>query len=230
MLINCVGYTAVDQAENDKPNATLLNATAAKYMAEATAKNGALMVHISTDYVFEGKNFRPYTENDTASPKTVYGKSKLDGEIEVIFNAKRAIIFRTSWLYSSYGHNFVKIILDKAKKEKELKVVYDQIGSPTYARDLAKTILDILPKIPVKIRSEIYNYSNEGVASWFDFAKAVTDYKGIKCKLFPVQSKDFPSVATRPHYSILNKSRIKNEFGIEIPHWADSLKECLEKL
>ncbi|MBW6496975.1 MAG: dTDP-4-dehydrorhamnose reductase [Bacteroidales bacterium] len=229
-VVNCAGYTQVDKAEDDKGQATLLNSTATKYIAEASAKVGALMVHISTDYVFDGKNFKPYTENDTANPKSIYGKSKLDGEIEVMFNAKRAVIIRTSWLYSSYGHNFVKTILEKGKTEKELKVVFDQIGSPTYARDLAKTILEIIPKVPSKIRGEIYNFSNEGVASWYDFAKAVIEYKGLTCKITPILTKDINQSAQRPLYSVLNKGRIKKDFGVEIPHWRDSLKECLGKL
>lgn len=230
VLINCAGYTAVDKAEGDKPDAMLINATAVKYLAQACSKANALMIHISTDYVFEGKSFKPYTENDTASPKSIYGKTKLDGEIEVIFNAKRALIFRTSWLYSSYGKNFVKTIAEKAKTNGDLKVIYDQIGSPTYAGDLAKAILDIIPKVPAKIRSEIYNYSNEGVASWYDFAEAVIDIKGIDCRIEPVLSKDYPQEAVRPFYSVLNKSRVKKDFGITIPHWRKSLAVCLSKL
>jgi len=229
-VVNCAGYTQVDKAEDDKGRAILLNSTATKYIAEASAKVGALMVHISTDYVFDGKNYKPYTENDTANPKSTYGKSKLDGEIEVMFNAKRAIIIRTSWLYSSFGHNFVKTILEKAQTEKELKVIYDQVGTPTYARDLARTILEIIPKVPSKIRGEIYNFSNEGVASWFDFAKAVIEYKNLTCKVVPVLTKDLTQAAQRPLYSVLNKGRVKKDFGVEIPHWRESLRECLEKL
>ena len=230
VLINCAGYTAVDKAEGDKPQAMLINATAVKYLAQACAKSNALMIHVSTDYVFEGKSFKPYTENDTASPKSIYGKTKLDGEIEVIFNAKRALIFRTSWLYSSYGKNFVKTIAEKAKTTKELRVVFDQIGTPTYAADLARAILDIIPKVPSKIRSEIYNYSNEGVTSWYDFAQAIVDIKNIDCKIEPILSKDFPTEAARPFYSVLNKSRVKKDFGITIPHWRKSLEICLAKL
>jgi dTDP-4-dehydrorhamnose reductase len=229
-VVNCAGFTQVDKAENEKAQASLLNSTATKYIAEASSRAGAMMVHISTDYVFEGKNFKPYTENDTANPKSIYGKSKLDGEIEVMFNAKRAIILRTSWLYSSHGHNFVKTILEKAKTEKELKVIFDQIGTPTYARDLAKAILEIIPKVPSKVRGEIYNFSNEGVASWYDLAKAIIEIKGLDCKVLPILTKDFPQVAQRPLYSVLNKERIKKDFGIEIPYWRESLKECLEKL
>ena len=229
-VVNCAGYTQVDQAEDDKPGATLLNSTATKYLAEASSRVGALLIHISTDYVFEGKNFKPYTESDTANPKSIYGKTKLDGEIEVMFNAKRAIIIRTSWLYSAYGHNFVKTILEKAKTEKVLKIIFDQIGTPTYARDLARVILDIIPKVPSKVRGEIYNFSNEGVASWYDFAKAIIEIKGLDCKVLPILTKDFPQNAQRPQYSVLNKSRIKKDFGVEIPYWRDSLKECLAKL
>lgn len=229
-VVNCVGYTQVDKAEDDKPQASLLNATATKYLAEASSRVGAMLVHISTDYVFEGKNFKPYTENDTANPKSIYGKTKLDGEIEVMFNAKRAIIIRTSWLFSAYGHNFVKTILEKAKTEKELKIIYDQIGTPTYARDLAKVLLEIIPKVPSKVRGEIYNFSNEGVASWYDFAKAIIEIKGLNCKIVPILTKDFPQQAQRPQYSVLNKGRIKKDYGVEIPYWRDSLKECLAKL
>ncbi len=230
VVINCAGYTAVEKAESDKQQAMLINATGVKNIAQACGKYNALLIHISTDYVFEGKSFKPYTENDTASPKSIYGKTKLDGEIEVVFNAKRALIFRTSWLYSSYGNNFVKTIFEKGKTTKELKVVYDQIGTPTYAADLAKAILDIIPEVPSKIRTEIYNYSNEGVASWYDFAQAIVDIKNLDCKIEPVLSKDYPTEAQRPFYSVLNKGRVKKDFSIEIPHWRQSLKVFLSKL
>ncbi|MFW6275434.1 MAG: dTDP-4-dehydrorhamnose reductase [bacterium] len=226
--INCAGYTAVDKAENDKIQAMLVNATAVKNLAIACAKVNALFVHISTDYVFEGKNYKPYTENDTASPKSIYGKTKLDGEIEVIFNAKRALIFRTSWLYSSFGNNFVKTMVEKGKSLGELRVVYDQIGSPTYAADLAQAILSIMEKVPSKMRTEIYNFSNEGIASWYDFAKAIFDIKNIDCNVVPVPSKEYKTDAVRPFYSILDKSKIKKDFGITIPYWRDSLKRCLD--
>jgi len=229
-VINCAAYTQVDKAEQDKGNAALLNSGAVKILAESCSEYNALLIHVSTDYVFDGKNFKPYTESDTANPKTIYGKTKLDGEVEVMFNAKRSIIIRTSWLYSHFGHNFVKTILNKCKSEKEIKVVCDQIGTPTYARDLAKAILEILPKIPSRTRGEIYNYSNEGVTSWYDLAQAISDIKGLTCKITPILSKDFPQVAQRPHYSVLNKARFKSEFGLEIPYWRDSLKECLAKL
>lgn len=229
-IINCAAYTAVDQAESNKPDAMLLNATAVKNMAEASAKAGALFVHFSTDYVFDGKSYKPYTENDTAIPKTIYGKTKLDGEIEVIFNAKQALIFRTSWLYSSFGNNFVKTILRKATTEKSLGVVFDQIGTPTYAHDLAKAVLEIIPRVNPKIRTEIYNYSNEGAASWYDFAKAILEFKNLECEIRPLTTKEYPTEAARPQYSILSKAKIKKDYGIEIPYWRDSLKVCLNKL
>ncbi len=229
-VINCAGYTNVDKAESDKPQAMLINATGVKNIAQACAKVNALLIHFSTDYVFEGKISRPYTENDTASPKSIYGKTKLDGEIEVIFNAKRALIFRTSWLYSSFGNNFVKTIAEKAQNTKELKVIYDQIGTPTYAADLAKTVLDIISRVPPKIRTEIYNYSNEGVASWYDFAQAIVDIKKLNCQVEPILTKDYQQEAQRPFYSVLNKARIKKDFGVKIPHWRKSLEICLAKL
>ncbi len=229
-LINCAGYTSVDGAEDDATVASLLNARAAGFLAEATAKKGALMIHISTDYVFDGKKSKPYTEGDSANPRSTYGKTKLDGEIEVIFNAKRAIIIRTSWLYSKYGQNFVKTIREKARSENELKVVIDQVGTPTCAEDLATAILQMIPGIPNRIRGEIYNFSNEGVASWYDVAKAIIEMEQIKCKVNPVLTKDIGSRAERPHYSVLDKSRIKKEFGLQIPYWRDSLKRCLDTM
>lgn len=229
-LINCAGYTSVDGAEDDSAAASLLNAKAAGILAEATAKKGALMVHLSTDYVFDGKKSRPYSEGDSANPRSVYGKSKLDGEIEVIFNAKRAIIIRTSWLYSSHGKNFVKTIREKAGEEKEIKVVVDQIGTPTSASDLGMAILHMLPTIPSRMRGEIFNYSNEGVASWYDVAMAVVEMEGLDCKVIPVMTREVSSRAERPHYSVLDKSRIKKEYALQIPHWRNSLRVCLDAL
>jgi dTDP-4-dehydrorhamnose reductase len=229
-LINCAAYTNVDKAESEKGDAILVNATAVKNIAQACNKANALMIHYSTDYVFDGKNYRPYTENDTAAPKSIYGKTKLDGEIEVIFNAKRALIIRTSWLYSSFGRNFVKTIAEKGKTMNELRVVFDQIGTPTYAADLARATMEILPKVKQKIRTEIYNYSNEGVASWYDFAKAIVEIKKLNCKVVPILSKEYPTDAQRPFFTVLDKSRIKKDFEIAIPHWRDSLEVCLAKL
>jgi dTDP-4-dehydrorhamnose reductase len=229
-IINCAGFTAVDKAESEKASAILLNATAVKYLAEYSSGQNALFVHVSTDYVFDGKNCKPYVEGDMTNPKTVYGKSKLDGEVEVIFNAQKAIIFRTSWLYSSYGSNFVKTILRIAKEKGELRVIDDQVGSPTYAGDLAKAILDIVPTYKAESKSEIFNYSNEGVASWYDFAKEITEIANIKCDITPIETKDYPTPAARPLYSVLNKSKIRKQFNLVIPYWKDSLKECIKKI
>ena len=229
-IINCAAYTAVDKAETETEKAVAINATAVKYLTEYASAQNALFIHVSTDYVFDGKNYKPYLENDLTNPKSIYGKSKLDGEVEVIFNAKNAIIIRTSWLYSSYGNNFVKTILKKAKETENLNVVDDQVGSPTYARDLAVCILKIIPAYKPANKFEIYNFANEGVASWYDFAKEIISLSGIKCNINPVESKDYPVVANRPPYSVFNKSKIKSAFNIIIPYWKDSLRDCLVKL
>ena len=229
-IINCAGYTAVDKAESEKAKAIQINATAVKYLAEYSSSQNALFVHISTDYVFDGRSCKPYSEGDMTNPKSVYGKTKLDGEVEVIFNAQKSIIFRTSWLYSSYGSNFVKTIIKAANEKGALNVVYDQIGNPTYAKDLAKTILDIVPTYHAQNKSEIYNYSNEGVTSWYDFAKEITEMADIKCSISPIETKDYSTPAVRPQYSVLNKSKIKKQFNIVIPHWKDSLRECIKKI
>jgi dTDP-4-dehydrorhamnose reductase len=229
-IINCAAYTAVDKAESEKDKAVLINVTAVKYLAEQASKQNALFVHVSTDYVFDGRNCKPYLESDLTNPKSIYGKTKLDGEVEVIFNSKNAVIFRTSWLYSSYCNNFVKTILKVSKEKGTLNVVSDQIGSPTYARDLAKAILDIVPNYKVASKFEIFNFSNEGVASWYDFAKDITEIAEIKCTVNPIETKDYPTAATRPLYSVLNKTKIKKTFNLTIPYWKDSLKECIKKI
>jgi dTDP-4-dehydrorhamnose reductase len=229
-IINCAAYTAVDNAEKDKEKVTLLNVTAVKNLAEFSSSMNALFVHISTDYVFDGRNFKPYLESDLTNPKSIYGKSKLDGEVEVIFNAQKAVIFRTSWLYSSFGTNFVKTIIKLAKEKDSLNIIYDQVGNPTYAGDLAKTILEIVPGYKAKSKFEIFNYSNEGVASWYDFAKEIVEISGLKCTVSPIETKEYPTAAVRPLYSVLNKSKIKKQFNISIPYWKDSLKECIKKI
>ena len=229
-IVNCAGYTAVDKAEEERAAARLLNTTAVGHLARAAASLGALLIHVSTDYVFNGKGYRPYTEDDIPVPASMYGKTKLEGEDEIIRHAGRAAIIRTSWLYSAHGANFVKTILNKAMAGDELKVVFDQVGSPTYAADLAQTILDIIPELSAKKKVDIYHYSNEGVASWFDFAKAIVEIKGIDCKITPILTKEIQSKAPRPHYSLLDKSRIKKDFGLQIPHWRESLGRCLQRL
>jgi dTDP-4-dehydrorhamnose reductase len=191
---------------------------------------GIKLIHISTDYVFDGTNYKPYTEDDATSPQSVYGKTKLDGEraIQEISPAN-SIIIRTSWVYSSFGANFVKTMLRLGKEKESLGVIFDQVGTPTYAKDLAKAILEILPKIN-NGKTEIYNYSNEGVLSWYDFAKEIMKMAKLDCKINPIETYQYPTPASRPHYSILNKAKIKKEFNIEIPYWKDGLDDCLKRL
>ena len=229
-VINCAAYTAVDKAETDAETAYLVNATASGNLARASQQHGAFMVHVSTDYVYDGRNYRPYNETDTVNPVSVYGKSKLAGEQEVLQSGARAIIIRTSWLYSAFGNNFVKTMIKYGRERDALNVVFDQAGTPTYARDLAKAILDILPQAAATGNTGIFHYSNEGVTSWYDFAKAIHELAGINCRVSPIATKDYPSPAERPFFSVLDKSLIRNSFAIEIPYWRDSLKDCIKRL
>ncbi len=231
LIINCAAYTAVDKAEEEKELADLINHKAVKYLADTAKEKNVPLIHISTDYVFDGKNYRPYVENDPVNPQGVYGLTKLKGEETFKNSGANGIIIRTSWVYSSYGHNFVKTML-RLKDRGELGVVFDQVGTPTYARDLAYTILEIINKNLQKIKNkkaEIYHYSNEGVISWYDFAKAIFEIENIDIKVKPIESKEYPTPAIRPHYSVLNKKKIKNEFKIEIPYWRESLKRMLNE-
>jgi dTDP-4-dehydrorhamnose reductase len=230
VVINCAAYTAVDKAESEEKMAFLINSTAAGYLSSVSAKYRALLIHISTDYVFDGKAFLPYIETSGTSPISAYGRSKSAGELAIHQYATNALIIRTSWLYSEFGNNFVKSIIKYAKERGTLHVVYDQIGTPTHARDLAKTILEIIPSAVKSTGIEIYHYSNEGVASWYDFAKAIIEFSGAACKINPILSKDYPQVAIRPLYSVLDKSKIKERFSIDIPYWRDSLKDCVIRL
>ena len=228
VIINCAAYTAVDKAESDVENADLINRKAVKKLALVSEELNIKLIHISTDYVFDGKNFKPYCEEFQTNPQGVYGKTKLDGENEMRdINPKNSIIIRTSWVYSSFGNNFVKTMLRLGKEKKELGVIFDQVGTPTYARDLALTILDIIPQIN-NDKVEIYNYSNEGVLSWYDFAKEIMKMAKLNCKINPIETFEYPTPAKRPHYSLLNKSKMKSAFNIEIPYWKDSLDECLK--
>jgi len=229
-IINCAAYTAVDKAESDVELADKVNHLAVKYLSEVAKANDIILIHISTDYVFDGKNYRPYLESDSTSPNGVYGKTKLDGEKAMIeLNPNRSIIIRTAWVYSSFGANFVKTMLRFGKEREQLTVIYDQVGSPTYARDLAQAILDILPQLDNE-SVEIYNYTNEGVLSWFDFAKEIMKMAKLDCAVLPIETKDYPTPASRPHYSLLNKAKIKAKFNITIPYWKDSLDRCLREL
>ena len=229
-IINCAAYTAVDKAQDDEASANRVNHLAVKYLAELSKENGIKLIHISTDYVFDGKSCKPYKEDDKTNPITVYGKTKLKGEKALQEVApKNSIIIRTSWVYSSFGNNIVKSMLRYGREKDELRVVYDQVGAPTYARDLAKMILDIMAKIK-NDEVEIYHYSNEGVLSWYDFAKEIMKMARIECDVEPIESFEYPLPASRPHYSILNKAKIKKEFEIKVPFWKDSLSECLIKM
>lgn len=232
-VINCAAYTAVDQAEDDHILAERVNSKAPGLLAKEANRADAGFVHISTDYVYGGEAFVPYTEMDNAAPVTIYGRTKLKGERLCLEANPDSVIIRTSWLYSSYGNNFVKTILQSGKINRQVKVVYDQAGTPTWASDLADVLLLIIEKFAENrqnISSGIYNYSNEGVTSWFDFAKAVYEISDINSEVIPVLSSEFPTRAVRPHYSVLDKSKIKAAFGLKIPYWRDSLKKCLTKI
>ena len=229
-IINAAAYTAVDKAEDDAENADTINHLAIKNLAKIAKEKSLKLIHISTDYVFDGKNYKPYTEDDATNPNGVYGVTKLAGEKAMQeINPQNSIIIRTSWVYSSFGANFVKTMLRLGKERDSLGVIFDQVGTPTYAKDLAQAILDILPKVKNE-KVEIYNYSNEGVLSWYDFAKEIMKMAKIECTVNPIETKEYPTPAKRPHFSLLNKSKVKEEFAIIIPYWKDSLDACLRKL
>ncbi|HZX63464.1 MAG TPA: dTDP-4-dehydrorhamnose reductase [Bacteroidales bacterium] len=230
ILINCAAYTAVDKAESETDRAMAVNATAPGEIARICSETGIRLIHISTDYVFDGRSFIPYKETDPVNPVSVYAKSKLEGETRIQKQHVKGIIIRTSWLYSEYGQNFVKTILKKGKELGKLRVVYDQVGGPTYAGDIARVILDIMPEVVNASSMEVYHYANEGVISWYDFANAIIDISGIECILEPVETKAYPTPAARPSYSVFNKTKFKERFGIAIPYWRDSLKECIGNL
>lgn len=228
-IINCAAYTAVDKAEEEKALANKINIEAIENLAKASLKFNVLLIHISTDYVFDGTNHRPYLESDKTNPNSHYGYTKAEAEIIIQKTCDKAIIIRTSWLYSTFGNNFVKTMLKYGNERDELKVVNDQIGTPTYAADLASTILKLIRNQTTK-EVEIYNFSNQGVCSWYDFAKEIIEQKNINCKITPIESKDYPTAANRPFYSVLNKSKISKSLNMDIPHWKDSLKICLKNL
>ena len=227
-IVNCAAYTAVDKAEDNELLCQKLNAEAPAYLAHAIGKRGGWMVQISTDYVFDGTHYMPYTEDENTCPNSVYGKTKLVGELNVQAHCERSMIIRTAWLYSSFGNNFVKTMIRLGKEKPELGVIFDQIGTPTYARDLAAAIMTAINK---GIVPGIYHYSNEGVISWYDFTKAIHRLAGINnCNVRPLHTSEYPTPATRPHYSVLDKTKIKRVYGIEIPYWEDSLAECVSLL
>ena len=227
-IVNCAAYTAVDKAEDNQELCRKLNTVAPGYLAAAIEKRGGWMIQVSTDYVFDGTNHTPYTENDPTCPNSVYGATKLEGELAVQKACKKTMVIRTAWLYSTFGNNFVKTMIRLGKEKPELGVIFDQIGSPTYARDLA---VAIFAAINQGIVPGIYHFSNEGVISWYDFTKAIHRISGITtCHVRPLHTAEYPTPAHRPHYSVLDKTKIKQTYGIEIPYWEESLKECIEKL
>lgn len=227
-IINCAAYTAVDKAESNKELCTSLNTVAPAYLAAAIDKRNGWMIHISTDYVFDGTKHTPYVEDDTPCPNSVYGSTKLAGELGVRKFCKKAMIIRTAWLYSTFGNNFVKTMIRLGKEKEQLGVIFDQIGTPTYARDLAVVIMTAINK---GIKPDVYHFSNEGVISWYDFTKAIHRIAGIDtCHVKPLHTTEYPTPASRPAYSVLDKTKLKNAYGIEIPYWEDSLAECIKKL
>jgi len=230
-IINCAAYTAVDKAETETKIAEKVNAIAVGNLVKAMQTVKGKLIQISTDYVFDGTNNMPYVESDNVNPLGVYGSTKFDGEQKVLDANINGIVIRTSWLYSSFGNNFVKTMLRLGNERSTLNVIFDQIGTPTYARDLAVACLEILlNNEDLTSKGRLYHFSNEGVASWYDFAKAIMELGVVNCDIKPIETKDYPTPAKRPFYSLLNKGKIKEDFQIKIPYWRDSLKECMRKL
>lgn len=228
IIVNCAAYTAVDKAEDNVELCDKLNNIAPGYLTRAAQANGAAMIQVSTDYVFDGTAHIPYTEEEPTCPASVYGSTKLAGEQNVMDHCEKAMVIRTAWLYSIYGNNFVKTMIRLGQERDSLGVIFDQIGTPTYANDLAQAIFAAINKGVVR---GIYHFSDEGVCSWYDFTVAIHRLAGIaSCKVKPLHTADYPAKAPRPHYSVLDKTKIKDTFGIEIPHWEESLKRCINQL
>jgi dTDP-4-dehydrorhamnose reductase len=231
-IINCAAYNFVDKAENESEKAYLINSLSVKNLADSIKGTDRRLIHVSTDYIFDGSSNVPYNENSAPNPLSVYAKSKRAGE-ENALTHHASMVIRTSWLYSSFGNNFVKTIIKKGTEKGSLNVVFDQTGTPTYAADLANAIILIVSKVirnQIAFNAGIYHYSNEGVCSWYDFAYEIIQLSGINCKLCPILSKEFPSAVKRPFYSVLDKTKIKESYDLEIPYWKDSLKRCIKLL
>lgn len=228
VLINCAAYTAVDKAEDDLALCYKINCDAVRNLGEVAQAHSMMVIHVSTDYVFDGTGHIPYTEDMAVSPTNVYGKSKLAGERELRKACPGAIIIRTSWLYSGFGNNFVKTMLKLGNERSQLKVIFDQIGTPTYAADLADAMLQIIDS--GKFVPGIYHFSNEGVCSWYDFTKMIFKLANVECEVLPIESKDYAVRTPRPHYSVLNKSKLKSTYNQTIPYWMDGLERCLHVL
>ena len=228
VIVNCAAYTAVDKAEDDVELCYKINRDAVRNIAEVGSENKVKVVHVSTDYVFDGTNYLPYTEDMPVCPATVYGKSKLEGEQALLKNCKESVILRTAWLYSSFGNNFVKTMMKLGTERDSLGVIFDQVGTPTYAADLADAIMQLISSetfVP-----GIYHFSDEGVCSWYDFTKTIHRMANITCDVKPIETKDYPARTPRPHFSVLNKGKIKSTYGISIPHWEVSLEKCIQLL
>lgn len=230
-IINCAAYTAVDKAEDEEELSMRINRDAVSNLAEAAEEAGAKVIHVSTDYVFDGTAHIPYTETDPTCPVSVYGYTKLAGENILQAVCTQSVIVRTSWLYSEYGNNFLKTMLRLGKEKDTLNVIFDQVGTPTYAGDLAVALIQIILEAEKgNFHAGIYHFSNEGVCSWYDFAVRIMCVGGLSCKVSPIETKEYPTRATRPHYSVLNKTKIKLDYGVSIPHWEESLQTCYGKL
>lgn len=223
-IVNCAAYTAVDRAEDDFDTAAKINIQGPRNLAQT----GARLIHISTDYVFDGRGYRPYTPQDPTNPLSVYGRTKREGELAVLEHAQTAVIIRTAWLYSAYGHNFVQTMRALGTDRSEINVVADQVGTPTFAGDLARAITDILPRVPAGHR-DIYHFTNEGVCSWYDFAVAIMAGSNLSCRVNPIPSSAYPTRAPRPFYSVLDKAKTKDTFNISIEHWTKGLARCLKQ-
>ncbi len=228
MIVNCAAYTAVDRAETDEPMARLINALAVLNLGEVATEIGAKIVHISTDYVFDGKAFLPYKETDTPNPVSAYGRTKLEGEQLLQQACAQSVIIRTAWLYSEFGNNFVKTMIRLGNERDKLNVVFDQVGNPTYAADLAAAIMTIVNA--ETFVSGVYHFGNEGVCSWYDFTKAIHQLAGVECDVQPIRSEQYPTPTERPHYSVFDKSKIKETYGVSVPHWYEALARCINKL
>jgi len=230
-MVNCAAYTAVDKAEENEALAQKVNADAVQVLGEVAQVIGAKVVHVSTDYVFDGTNSKPYIESDSPCPVSAYGRTKLAGELALFAACSESVVFRTAWLYSEYGSNFVKTMLRLGEEKESLSVIFDQVGTPTYAGDLASAIIAVLEASEHSIFSPgIYHFSNEGVCSWYDFALKIIQLAQLDCSVLPIETKEYPTPATRPHFSVLNKHKIKTTYGITIPHWEKSLIDVVARL
>lgn len=230
-IVNCAAYTAVDRAETDATRCRAINRDAVRNLGEAARAVGARLLHVSTDYVFDGTQCRPYVETDAPCPASVYGRTKWEGEQALAEVCPDAVIVRTAWLYSEFGTNFVKTMLQLGSERAQLSVVFDQVGTPTYAGDLAEALLAILLQAEAGLYVPgLYHYSNEGVCSWYDLARKVMQLSGRRCDVRPVETKDYPTAARRPAFSLLSKAKIKEAYGLHIPHWESSLHLCMERM